>query len=101
MILPATQELRKSLASVVANERVRVRAILFAQLREDCARMGLREGDELVCKRGSPAILVLASEQGRPIVMGRDQARFIEVSALEPADEAASSGTRGRAHCDV
>jgi hypothetical protein len=85
VILPATQELRRSLASVEADERIRVRSILFSLLRDDCARIGLREGDELVCKRASAAVLVLLSDDGRPIVMDRDRARFIEVSALEPA----------------
>ena len=54
--------------------------------------MGLREGDEVVCKRGSSTMLVLVSEDGRTIVLDRDRARFIEVTAVAP-DSSSRTGS--------
>jgi hypothetical protein len=74
----AAQSGAYSLAAARRGDYVHVQHILFEQLREDCARLGLHEGDVVQC-RSSGAYLLLDTEQGGTIVLERDWARFIVV----------------------
>ena len=48
-------------------------------LRDLCRDLGIEEGDEVVCRKASPAVLILRA-RGRTVVLERDLARFIEVT---------------------
>jgi hypothetical protein len=66
--------------------RRRIRRILFDQLRRDCARIGLREGERVRCRRSLPATLLLETETQTSVVLPRDWARFIAVADADSCD---------------
>jgi Fe2+ transport system protein FeoA len=79
MVRLADGERKRSLAEIQSNENVRIRSILFSMLRDLCRDLGIEEGDEVVCRKASSAVLIL-NARGRTVVLERDLARFIEVT---------------------
>jgi Fe2+ transport system protein FeoA len=80
MVSLAEREQTRSLADIATNENVRIRSILFGMLRDLCRQLGLQEGDEVLCRKASPSVLILRARD-RTVVLERDLARFIEVSS--------------------
>ena len=84
MVGLATQgEQTRSLAEIETNENVCIRSILFGMLRELCRDLGIQEGDEVLCRKAAPSVLILRTRD-RTVVLERDLARFIEVSRAAP-----------------
>ena len=72
----------RSLHTLGAGERARIRGILFERLRQDCRELGLEAGQEVVCRVAGPEWLILdVPGEGRrqPVLLQRDWARFVEV----------------------
>jgi hypothetical protein len=70
-----------SLAAVSSGDRVRIRNVLGATLRRQCDAVGLAQGDVVQCRTAGRASLVLVKAGGRTVLLDRDSARFIQVSA--------------------
>jgi hypothetical protein len=75
-----------SLATARAGQYLCIRRILFDQLRRDCERIGLHEGERIHCRRSLPATLLLETETHRSVVVPRDWARFISVADVDSCD---------------
>jgi hypothetical protein len=86
----------RSLAAVVAGERLTVRRILFGALRALCAELGVKEGDTLTCRAGTATHILLETPSGRTVPLERDWARFIQVTdaVTVPARAAPSAAPR-------
>lgn len=78
----------RSLAAARTGEAVVIRRILFGTLRALCAELGVREGDVIRCRAGTPSHILLETMSGRTIPLDRDWARFIQVGT------AVAEGTR-------
>jgi len=85
----------RSLAAARAGEIVQIRRILFGALRHLCDELGIREGDVVTCRAGTPSHLLLQTRNGRTTALERDWTRFIQVTT--PVVEAAPGPTTRRA----
>lgn len=94
MATPHAPDHVRSLAATRTGEAVLIRRILFGALRSFCTALGLREGDVVRCRAGTPSHLLLETASGRTIPLERDWARFIQVSPeVEPVDEESDEET--------
>lgn len=73
-----------SLHDVRGDARVRIRTILFDQIREACASQGVRVGQTVRVRRSGRALL-LELPRGRSVPLAPEWARFIEVEPREPS----------------
>ena len=78
---------RYSLAAVQADQRVVIQRILFPDLAEFCAAVGIGEGSVVQCRAASPRQLFLANGDGRTVAFERDRARFVQVMDEEVRPE--------------
>ncbi|HET9982084.1 MAG TPA: FeoA domain-containing protein [Longimicrobiales bacterium] len=85
----------RSLAAADTGEAIQIRRILFGALRALCADLGLREGEIVRCRAGTPSQLMLETPTGRVVALERDWARFIQVSTA--AAHAQAAGLRAEA----
>mgnify|MGYP006143018163 CR=1 FL=1 len=74
----------ESLHDVPGNACVRIRTILFDQIREACARQGVHAGQTVRVRRSGHA-LWLELAPGRTVALGAEWARFIEVEPGGPS----------------
>jgi hypothetical protein len=79
----------RSLAAADTGEAIQIRRILFGALRALCADLGLREGEIIRCRAGTPSQLMLETPTGRVVALERDWARFIQVSTAATHVQAA------------
>lgn len=70
---------RHSLLDSRVGRSATVRVILFEGLRDQCAELGLREGDRLVVDGREAESLVIRSGSGVPLRCPVELARFVEV----------------------
>jgi hypothetical protein len=90
---------RISLAGVRPGERVRIRSILFEQVRAACDGAGVREGDIVLCTGAPPSSILLSTLRGNA-TLPSTTARFVEVDRLEgraPPSAAAAGRSRSAA----
>ncbi len=72
----------RSLHTLEAGERARIKGILFERLRQDCRTLGLEAGQDIVCRVSGPDWLILdviGAGRRQPVLLQRDWARFVEV----------------------
>lgn len=70
----------RSMATIDVGDVVRIETILVDGLRALCNDMGIREGDRVVCRSATSAMLLLEPPDGHIVVLSRNRARFIRVS---------------------
>ena len=69
----------RSLASANAGERLAIRRIMSSQAKHLCAQVGVREGDEVLCRANTHSCLILKTPNGRVVSLDQDWARFIQI----------------------
>jgi len=79
-----------ALASAKRGSRYRIRQFVFAMVRDRCAELGLRVGDEVECIGNRSWAVHLERSDGRRVILDRDDAWFVEVELVHPPDAGAS-----------
>lgn len=72
---------RFSLAAVETNQEVVIEKVLFGDLADFCAALGIAVGSAVRCRAASPRRLYLSTPAGRTVALDRDRARFVQVTA--------------------
>lgn len=71
----------QNLAEARPGERVRIRKVHVSANREHCAELGIREGEDLLCLRQTPAQVVVQFPECHTAALERGRARFVELVA--------------------
>jgi len=71
-----------ALASAKRGSRYRITQLVFAMVRDHCAELGLRVGDEVDCIDNRSWALHLERSDGRRVILDRDYAWFVEVELV-------------------
>ena len=70
----------RSLASATAGETLAIHKIMSKQVAQLCARLGVHEGDAVVCRSNSASHLILKTESGKVISLDQSWARYIKIA---------------------
>lgn len=68
-----------NLAEARPGTRVRIRQVHFAANRAYCAEIGIREGQDILCLRQTPARVVVQFPESHTAALDRQRACFVEL----------------------
>jgi Fe2+ transport system protein FeoA len=74
----------KTLAVGRPGQRYQVVSVLFPLMRDRCAELGFREGDEITCRGNARNFVDCRVPKGRMVHLRRDEAWFIRVAPVAP-----------------
>jgi hypothetical protein len=72
----------RRLSAAMRGEVLEVQAILFDLIRQECARVGIREGIRILLREDTPMHLYLDRADGGSAVLRREWGQFIQVEPV-------------------